>query len=130
MKNGKDEEKIFLYGTHDINIVNTLRAMGFTDELFKLDIGVSLTYELHVPRDSQIQQVHVSSGMFSSKKNLITMTIIINNFQIFMLNNTKKETIPHKLKIPGCKSDPCLLDELFDVWNDVLPDDWNKECQM
>ncbi|XP_014212470.1 lysosomal acid phosphatase-like [Copidosoma floridanum] len=106
MRGGKKEEKIFLYGTHDLSIVNTLRAMGFVDELFKLDVGATLIYELRVARGGQSRVVHIS-----------------------MLNNTEQGTPPHSLKIPGCESDPCLLDELFDVWSDVLPNDWDEECK-
>lgn len=60
MKHGSENQKIFLYGTHDVNIVNTLRAMGFTDELFKLDLGVTLVYELRVTNGGQSQEVQVS----------------------------------------------------------------------
>ena len=60
MRDGSDSVKMYLYGTHDINIVNTLRAMGFTEELFKLDLGVSLIYELRAVQGGQTQEVRVS----------------------------------------------------------------------
>lgn len=60
MKNGVDSEKLFLYGTHDISIENTLRAMGFVDELFKLDLGVTLVYELRTSAGRQSREVRVS----------------------------------------------------------------------
>lgn len=61
MKNDADKGKIYLYGTHDINIVNTLRAMGFTNELFKLDLGVSLIYELRIINGGQDQEIRVGA---------------------------------------------------------------------
>ena len=45
-----------------------------------------------------------------------------------MLNNTD-QTVPHRLNIPGC-GDSCLLPHLFNVWGDVLPGDWDEECQL
>ncbi|XP_031784605.1 lysosomal acid phosphatase [Nasonia vitripennis] len=105
MKNGSTNEKLHLYGTHDVNIVNTLRAMGFVDELFKLDLGVSLVYELRVIDGGQSQEVRIS-----------------------MLNNTETTTL-YKLRIPGCE-DSCKLDDLFQIWKDVIPDNWENECQL
>ena len=64
MKNGPDSEKIHLYGTHDISIVNTLRAMGFTKELFKLDLGVSLIFELRNSEIGKPQEVRVRNQIF------------------------------------------------------------------
>ncbi|XP_011498654.1 PREDICTED: lysosomal acid phosphatase-like [Ceratosolen solmsi marchali] len=105
MKYGNANEKMFLYCTHDVHIVNVLRTMGFTNELFKLDFGVTLIFELLQTHKSQSQQVRIS-----------------------MLNNTET-TVPYLLKIPGCEY-PCLLDKLFDIWQDVLPVNWDLECQQ
>ncbi|XP_014226772.1 lysosomal acid phosphatase-like [Trichogramma pretiosum] len=97
--------RMFLYGSHDINIVNMLRAMGFTDELFKLELGVSLIFELRAVDGGQSQE-----------------------FRISMLNNTDAK-VPHRLRIRGCE-DRCLVEDLYRVWNDTLPEDWDKECQL
>lgn len=105
MKYDTTNKKMFLFCTHDIYIVSCLRAMGFTNELFKLDIGVTLIFELLDIDGGKEQQVRIS-----------------------MLNNTETQT-PHVLNIPGCK-DPCLLDRLFNVWDDVLPNDWEAECRQ
>lgn len=45
-----------------------------------------------------------------------------------MLNNTETTTL-HKLRIPGCE-DLCKLDDLFQIWKDVIPDNWEHECQL
>ncbi|KAJ8673716.1 hypothetical protein QAD02_004978 [Eretmocerus hayati] len=103
MLDGKDEEKLFLYGGHDVGIVSTLRAMGFTNELFKLDFGVTLIYELRVPKNNDSYSVRIS-----------------------MLNSTEM-TEPHELKIPGC-DDPCKPQKLQEIWKDVIPEDWDQEC--
>ena len=45
-----------------------------------------------------------------------------------MLNNTEDSTPFHRLRIPGCE-DICYLEDLFTIWKDVIPEDWEKECQ-
>jgi len=35
----------------------------------------------------------------------------------------------HHLEIPNCAS-PCLLQNLKQVWHEVIPDDWDAECKM
>lgn len=79
MRDGSIDEKLHLYGTHDINIINTLRAMGFVDELFKLDFGVSLVFELHVIDGGQSQEVRVS---FDEKLKLMLVLKSTINFLI------------------------------------------------
>lgn len=62
MNNEEGKEKIFLYATHDVNIVNFLRAMGFTKEhyeFYKLDLGATLVFELRVTNGGQSQEVKV-----------------------------------------------------------------------
>lgn len=57
MQYGKSDQKMFLYATHDISLVNFLRAMGFLEN-YKLNLGASLIYELHTI--SKTQEVRVS----------------------------------------------------------------------
>lgn len=40
-------KRSYFYSAHDITIVNVLRTMGFTNELFKPDYGAMLIFELH-----------------------------------------------------------------------------------
>lgn len=50
-QNGEDNMKLYLYSAHDITLVNVLRAMGFTEELFKPDYGAALIFELILSED-------------------------------------------------------------------------------
>ena len=55
---GKDSRKLYLYSAHDLTLVNVLRAMGFTNELFKPDYGAALIFELLAgegDRDLEVQ---------------------------------------------------------------------------
>lgn len=60
MRNDAGQQKIFLYATHDVNLINTLRAMGFTREhyeFYKLDLGATLIFELrdaHAGREVKV----------------------------------------------------------------------------
>lgn len=50
-RNGQDETKLYLYSAHDTTLVNVLRAMGFTEELFKPDFAAALIFELVLSED-------------------------------------------------------------------------------
>lgn len=50
-RNSQDERKLYLYSAHDITLVNVLRAMGFTEELFLPDYGSALIFELVLSED-------------------------------------------------------------------------------
>ncbi|XP_057333865.1 lysosomal acid phosphatase-like isoform X2 [Microplitis mediator] len=106
-RNGHDKIKLYLYSAHDITLVNVLRAMGFTNELFKPDYGAALIFELVLAEDFEENDLEV-------------------HVKVKYLNNTEMyEATP--LKIPQCK-EPCKLLDLLRVWKDVLPSDWDSEC--
>ncbi|KAL2719342.1 putative acid phosphatase 5 isoform X2 [Vespula squamosa] len=98
----KDTKKAYFYSVHDVTLVNLLRTMGFTNELFLPEYGATIIFELHSYSDEE-REVKVS-----------------------YLNNTKSIK-PHSLNIPNCKQ-PCLLSNLLNVWKDVIPTDWDNEC--
>lgn len=52
-------KRSYFYSAHDITIVNVLRTMGFTNELFKPDYGATLIFELHFTNNSADQEVKV-----------------------------------------------------------------------
>lgn len=52
-------KRSYFYSAHDITIVNVLRTMGFTNELFKPDYGATLIFELHLANNSIDQEVKV-----------------------------------------------------------------------
>ncbi|XP_070165902.1 lysosomal acid phosphatase-like [Polyergus mexicanus] len=98
-------KRSYFYSAHDITIVNVLRTMGFTNELFKPDYGATLIFELHLANNSADQEV-----------------------KALYLNNTETK-IPHPLQIPNCTS-PCLLQNLKQVWREVIPNNWDAECEI
>ncbi|KAG8038771.1 hypothetical protein G9C98_000326 [Cotesia typhae] len=106
-RNGHDKIKLYLYSAHDFTLVNVLRAMGFTNELFKPDYGAALIFELVLSE-------------YVEENNLEL------NVKVKYLNNTEIYE-PTSLDIPHCK-EPCKLVDLLRVWKDVLPVDWDSEC--
>ncbi|XP_067217330.1 lysosomal acid phosphatase isoform X1 [Linepithema humile] len=98
-------KRSYFYSAHDITIVNVLRTMGFTNELFKPDYGAMLIFELHLVNNGADQEV-----------------------KALYLNSTETSTT-HPMKIPNCAS-PCLLQNLKQVWRKVIPNDWDAECKM
>lgn len=49
-----------------------------------------------------------------------------NVFQVYLRNST--EIPPFKLTIPGCDSF-CPLAQLIDLTRDVIPENWEDECE-
>lgn len=101
-KMNKNWRKAYFYAAHDITLVNVLRAMGFTDELFKPEYGATLIFELRSYRVNE-QEVKIA-----------------------YLNNSQSSKV-HPMRIPNC-NEPCLLQDLLNVWKDIIPTDWDKEC--
>ncbi|XP_018341697.1 PREDICTED: EH domain-containing protein 3 [Trachymyrmex septentrionalis] len=103
--NLKSKRRSYFYSAHDITIVNVMRSMGFTNELLKPDYGAMIILELHFVNNGADQEV-----------------------KALYLNNTEMDNA-HRLEIPNCTS-PCLLQNLKQVWHEVIPDDWDAECKM
>lgn len=40
-------KRFYLYSAHDITIINTMRTMGFTNDLFLPDYGAMFILEVH-----------------------------------------------------------------------------------
>ena len=57
---GQDTRRAYLYSAHDINLVNLLRTMGFTDEYLKPDYGSTIIFELHAASNSANTEIKVS----------------------------------------------------------------------
>ncbi|KAK2584977.1 hypothetical protein KPH14_008508 [Odynerus spinipes] len=98
----KDWKKAYFYSAHDITLVNVLRAMGFTEELFKPEYGATLIFELR------------------------SLGIDKQEVKVAYLNSSQSNEV-HPMKIPNCNA-PCLLPDLLNVWKDVIPANWDEEC--
>ncbi|XP_072755356.1 lysosomal acid phosphatase-like [Anoplolepis gracilipes] len=103
-KTDSKPKRAYFYSVHDLTIVDVLRTMGFTNELIRPDYGATLIFELHLINNSADQEV-----------------------KVLYLNNTETK-IAHPLKIPNCAI-PCLLQNLKQVWHEVIPNDWDAECK-
>ncbi|XP_012150040.1 lysosomal acid phosphatase [Megachile rotundata] len=101
-KNGDDTRRAYFYSAHDTTLVNLLRTMGFTNEYFKPDYGAMLIFQLHNVSD------------FTEIK--------------LMYRNNSNTATPHPMEIPKCTT-PCTLENLTSLWKNVLPDNWDDECQ-
>lgn len=55
----KDSKKAYFYSVHDVTLVNLLRTMGFTNELFLPEYGAMIIFELHSYSDKE-QEVKVT----------------------------------------------------------------------
>ncbi|KAK9306122.1 hypothetical protein QLX08_003169 [Tetragonisca angustula] len=102
---GQDTRRAYLYSAHDINLVNLLRTMGFTDEYLKPDYGSTIIFELHAASNSANTEI-----------------------KLRYLNNTEP-IASHYMSIPKCGT-PCLLKTLTKLWENVLPNDWDTECLL
>lgn len=102
-RTGTDKRTAYFYSAHDITLVNVLRTMGFTRELFKPDYAATLILEVHSGSDAEDFEI-----------------------QLAYLNNTEA-TVAHRMEIPGCGK-PCTFGRLVDTWRDVIPDNWEEEC--
>lgn len=49
----KDSKKAYFYSVHDVTLVNLLRTMGFTNELFLPEYGATIIFELHSYSDKE-----------------------------------------------------------------------------
>lgn len=97
------ERLLLMYSGHDVTVVALWRALGF-GELLEPEYGASLVLELH----EDIEQ-----NLFFVKA--------------FYRNNTKTE-MPMELKLPFCE-DPCSYKQFYDHISNLIPDDWETECE-
>ncbi|XP_050354371.1 lysosomal acid phosphatase-like [Nymphalis io] len=97
------DRSLYIYSGHDVNVVSIWRALGF-EELLEPEYGASLVIELH----EEVEQ---------------------DNFfiRLFYRNNTKVE-VPMELKLPFC-NDPCTYERFAEYLDNLVPNDWEVECQ-
>jgi prostatic aicd phosphatase len=96
------QRKAFLYAGHDSTIVNILSALKVWDPQMP-DYGITVLLELS--RDKITNEYGV---------------------EVFLRNSTT--TAPHRLMVPGC-DEFCPLSKLVELTSDVIPEDWDKECE-
>ncbi|XP_055637636.1 prostatic acid phosphatase-like [Toxorhynchites rutilus septentrionalis] len=92
---------LWVYSVHDITIVNLLNGLRLFD-LHNPPFAACLMLELRQP---------------SSGKPYIS---------IYYKNTTAE---PEALEIPNCGT-RCPLHRMFKVYEDVIPGDWDRECQV
>jgi lysosomal acid phosphatase len=99
-------KKLKLFAGHDRVMYALMRALDIYDPfaLTPPPYGAALMFELH--QDSQLQRELV---------------------KIFYRNDTRAE--PQELKLPTC-ADPCTLPDFVEMTKDLIPIDYEKECQV
>lgn len=137
-------KRFYLYSAHDITIINTMRTMGFTSDLFLPDYGAMFILEVHRANnrdDPEVKVVFVRVSLF-----YLLVIFIINTYvkiyvciyslhmsSILLLQalylNSSETKIAYPLTIPNCVS-PCLLQNLKETLHKVIPDDWDAECKI
>lgn len=108
--NGNDTRRAYFYSAHDITLVNLLRTMGFTEEFFKPEYGATLVFELHDDGSDLAELAHHAQ------------------LKLLHVNDTDA-MLPYYVNIPNCGT-PCLLENLTKLWENVLPDNWDRECLL
>ncbi|KAL1502127.1 hypothetical protein ABEB36_007319 [Hypothenemus hampei] len=93
-------QKAFLYGGHDSTIVNFMRTLKVWDTQFP-NYGVTVLLEFSI-----------LDGEYG--------------LEVYLRNSTSVP--PFKLNIPGC-NDFCPLTKLLEVTRNVVPINWEEECE-
>ncbi|XP_059491022.1 uncharacterized protein LOC132205771 [Neocloeon triangulifer] len=101
-KSGDSRLKLFMVSGHDLTLINLLRTLGFTNDLWKPNFSASLLVELHRIEKNDIVQLWYNNGFEENA-----------NFE--------------RLQIPGCDLD-CTLEAFLEVTRDVIPTTWNQDC--
>lgn len=95
---GDSQLKMWEYSGHDTTVANVLICLNVFDNA-PPPTASAVFLELHQNEDDEF-------------------TVVINY---------KKEDTVETLTIPGC-SEHCPLDTLKELASDIIPDDWNEEC--
>ncbi|XP_053680099.1 prostatic acid phosphatase [Anopheles nili] len=98
----KPNRSVWMYSAHDVTVASLLNAMRVF-ELHNPPFAACVMFELRQPSDGGQSYV-----------------------QIFYKNTTAE---PLQLVIPGCGSS-CSLDKMFEIYDSILPKDWDSECQL
>lgn len=113
---------LWIYSAHDTTVANLLNTLGVfevsSNELLLLYIYLILCYFL-------IRQLHSPpyTACIMLEMRLIESTPFIS---VFYKNTTAE---PFLMSIPGCGKQ-CPLERMYELYNDVLPGDWDAECGM
>lgn len=99
----KEKTNLWIYSAHDTTVANMLNTLG----VFKA-IGY------HNPP-------YTATVMFELRE--INQQFFV---QVFYKNSTGE---PMLLNLPGCGQN-CVLEQMFDVYKDVIPKNWEKECHL
>lgn len=96
----KTNRSLYIYSGHDTTISNVLNTLKLFEQ-HNPPYRACIMIELHMIDD-------------------------IPNVMIFYKNTTDE---PKPMYIPKCGSQ-CPLDKMFILYNDVIPEDWHKECKL
>ncbi|KAB7501353.1 Testicular acid phosphatase-like protein [Armadillidium nasatum] len=140
---------------NEMNIVSNFffELLSYTDELKRLRGGPLLKMitenmtnksrgelpkrkmNVYSAHDSTVSIILNSMGVYNSIRPPYSSTVMIELHQIgkdyfvkiYYQNDTNLVNSPHELTIPGCSFE-CPLQDWTELLNDVIPNDWEKEC--
>lgn len=99
----KPNRSVWIYSAHDTTVASVLNTLRLFDGLHNPPFTACILLELYK---------NVSGG---------------DPYVSIYYKNTTSE--PEPMAIPNCGK-RCPLNQMFDVYSDVLPDNWNRECQV
>lgn len=99
----KPNRSVWVYSAHDITVGNLLNALKI--------------FELHNPPFAACVMLELRQPASGTGQPYV---------QIFYKNTTDE---PFSLAIPGC-GERCPLEKMFEIYDDILPKDWESECQL
>uniref|UniRef100_A0A182QA78 acid phosphatase n=1 Tax=Anopheles farauti TaxID=69004 RepID=A0A182QA78_9DIPT len=98
----KPNRSVWLYSAHDVTVASLLNALRVF-ELHNPPFAACVLLELRQSSDGGPAYVEL------------------------FYKNTSAE--PYQLVIPGC-SERCPLDRMFEIYDNIMPHDWEAECQL
>ncbi|XP_035775873.1 prostatic acid phosphatase-like [Anopheles albimanus] len=98
----KPDRSLWIYSAHDVTVASLLNALRVF-ELHNPPFAACIMLELRRPANGGDPYV-----------------------QVFYKNTTNE---PFLLPIPGC-GERCPLDEMFKIYDDILPKNWDSECEL
>uniref|UniRef100_A0A182VX51 acid phosphatase n=1 Tax=Anopheles minimus TaxID=112268 RepID=A0A182VX51_9DIPT len=98
----KPNRSLWMYSAHDVTVASLLNALRVF-ELHNPPFAACIMLELRKPTNGGPAYV-----------------------EIFYKNTTAE---PFQLTVPGCSAQ-CPLDEMFEIYDSIMPKDWEAECQL
>ena len=102
----QNSKKVYLYSTHDSMIALLLHSLQVFNNK-TIPLSASLLFELHENPNNEYF------------------------LKIYYFNDTLSGQSPHLLRLPKCDfNENCSINQFFELSEQLIPEDWDKECQF